>query len=170
MKHYNIEHWQKLLANDLEDDICREMQQHLLDCEECLGIYLSLIPDNSGETGECINITNVPSPNFTERVMERVNLESRIQHQKDMRRNRVNAIICYISAASITLFLVSGGIFNHIFNTLGPGGVGLAGGQMRNESIFLSGWTDKLTASTSSLLRGEQARRYLDRFMKNDNK
>jgi hypothetical protein len=168
--HYDVRHIKKLVNEEFNNEILKlEIHQHLLECEECLSLYLSLMENKYIETDIETNIeTNIesnieteeisevqrPTPNFTDKVMQSVNSEcQRISKGKKRNRN-VTTLLYYTSAAAITLLLMSSGAFDLLKSSLEQTEVHITNAQERTkkDNIFVSGWTNQLTEKTSELV------------------
>lgn len=149
MKHYSKIEWSNLLSGVVNDDVQNEMHEHLLECEECLNIYMSLI-----DIGQENYSDNPLSSDFTDRVMNSIHVENKrlltIKKQKTFN----NLIICYVSAACITLFFMSSGIFGFLSRKIPETTTKFSTIRSESSNILFSGWTDKLVDKTSSLLNG----------------
>jgi hypothetical protein len=92
--------------------------------------------------------------NFTELVINKLKLEdSRISTTK--KKNYVsNILIYYISAACITLFLMSQGVFHALTSNVPAASSIFTNKTLKSEKLLTNGWTDQLTQKTSLFLNG----------------
>lgn len=90
------------------------MEEHLLLCDSCMSTYLSIIEEDNANK-------SVPmlSKNFTNRVMEAINIPAK--KNKEVLTSRVTILISYCAAASMALFFWSGGYFESLAGGLTKG-------------------------------------------------
>jgi predicted anti-sigma-YlaC factor YlaD len=149
--HYSLIEWRAYRDNLVDDNESEKMQNHLLGCDECMENYLTLM--------EAFEETAQHSPvldGFTERVMEIIYEENRYERAFRLKNARARLITYYVSAACVTLLLVSSGVFTLMFNGFAKFDTQISMVSSRTESIFTSGWTDKLVDSTSEILNISQ--------------
>lgn len=146
MRHYSKAEWLWFVNTDSDTLLYEEMQEHMQNCDECMNLYLELI--------EGITRSEVPvTEDFTDRVMEAVHREKVEAAKKRLNQNRINTLIYYVSAASLTLFLMGTGTFHDIYKSFAS----VEKYTLENpqkQSLFMSGWTSKLTYETSKILSG----------------
>jgi hypothetical protein len=149
MKHYGIDEWKEFKENNLSMDLINEMQIHLLECDDCMNLYLESIDDDYIR-----DVSKDLPDDFTECVTNKIKLEdSRIITAK--KKNYIsNIMICYISAACITLFLMSQGFFHTLTSNVPYASSILKNNTLKSEKFLTSGWTDHLTRNTSLFLNG----------------
>jgi hypothetical protein len=146
MRHYSKAEWLWFINNDSGTVLHEEMQEHLLVCDECMMLYLELI--------DKINMEEVPATeDFTDKVMELVHREKVEAAKRRLNQKRVNTLIYYVSAASLTLLLTGVGTFQDIYKGLSSVEK-QAFETPQKQSLFMSGWTDRLTDETSKFLSG----------------
>lgn len=144
MRHYSKIEWQQFINNHLDALLELEMQEHLLTCEDCRAIYLELID-------ESIDTEVTVSAGFTDRLMESIHKENAETAQRKHKQGRRNMLIYYTSAACITLFLMSSGAFQSMYQGITSSDKYVLG-TLQKQSLFQSGWTNKLTDKTSKLI------------------
>lgn len=112
--HYIRQQWSEYLLGKTEVGVQGAMEDHLYGCEVCLSLYLELVDQQE---------TMQLSAEFTDQVMERlalagneisVGIES-ISSKIDVASRRPKLWLHYTVAASITLILVSSGLFQQLF-------------------------------------------------------
>lgn len=108
MRHYCKEEWNNYIDNSCEEGIFVQMEEHLMTCEVCLKQYVESLEEN-----EIKKKTIVPI-NFVKEVMTKMN--GTLENSK--LKNKRKIFISYASAASITLFLMSSGIFTKMSTTI----------------------------------------------------
>lgn len=145
MSHYTRSEFQKFIEDDnIEPLIQADIAAHLLSCDECMDEYMSLL---DAYFGTVLSIND----EFTDTVMKEVrkyNLEVLKSKEKT---KKVNDIIYYISAACITLVLMTTGTFT-IFNNGLISADKYAIHTKQKGPNFTNGWTDKLTEATSQFI------------------
>lgn len=149
MKHYSSIEWLNLFSDVVNEEVEGEMHEHLLECEECLNIYVSLI-ENTEET----HFNSPLSLDFTDRVMNTIHEENRKLQAIKKRKTFNNLIICYVSAACITLFFMSSGIFDFLSKKIPETSTKFSTTLSGNSNVLFSGWTDKLVDETSNIVNG----------------
>jgi hypothetical protein len=144
MMHYSKVQWQLFVNNEVKEELQEEMQQHLLECDDCMSIYANLIEESSD-----IEVS-IPE-DFTDNIMRQISSENMKRTKKRLNQKRINLFIYYVSAASITLFLTTSGVFQGLYEGFSQGAK-YAETTTEKQSIFISGWTSKLTDETSKLV------------------
>ena len=144
MMHYSIDEWYQFKTGTLNSDDIEKMQTHLLECSDCMDLYLSTID----EQDELNAFESLPA-DFADTLMDRIKLEdSRINTTKK-RTYFTNIMIYYVSAACVTLLLMSNGVFRSLFNNM-PGNSSIIKNNIsKSESFLTNGWTDQLANKTS---------------------
>ncbi|MDF2672821.1 MAG: hypothetical protein K0R09_1086 [Clostridiales bacterium] len=149
MKHYSSIEWLNLLSGVVNEEVECELHEHLLECEECLNIYVSLI-ENAEET----HLNSPLSLDFTDRVMNTIHEENRKLQAIKKRKTFNNLIICYVSAACITLFFMSSGIFDFLSKKIPESSTKFSTTHLGSSNLLSNGWTDRLVDKTSSFVNG----------------
>lgn len=109
--HYGADEWLAYKSRTISTDKAAEMETHLYICESCQEIYLDLIDQPDLDQAQQF----IP-PNFTEKLIGSLNIRS----SEDMIKfplkkpalNRKCIFVYYVTAAVITLALMSGGVFD----------------------------------------------------------
>lgn len=142
MNHYSLKEWSNFLNGTIDATERTSMEDHLLECDTCSEIYLSLFEDET-----IIENSMNLSSDFTENIMCVIH-ESNAKLRKIKNKNALNnMLIYYAAAACLTLFLTSQGVFNYFFEiTKSPVS------NSKNIAFIQSGWTDRLADYTSSIL------------------
>jgi anti-sigma factor RsiW len=102
MVHYKSGEWRSYRQDQVSTKQRRQMERHLAKCEQCLRTYLAAIDDTETTAAERLLPTD-----FCARVLERTGLLKRKTQQTQQRR----ILLQYAAAASITLALTAGGLF-----------------------------------------------------------
>ena len=183
-EHYEQVLWEMLIENDLEEKMQLEMQEHLLKCGKCFEKYILLMESKCSEGESEFSVEskyqNMKNPlhssledkveslaGFTNKTMERIDKECKRNTLRNQRNNRWTLLAYYSSAAVITLLLMSGGMFNIIFETINntETQVATAQSQLSQNSIFTNGWTDRLTEGTSGLINGVRQESFINKLL-----
>lgn len=146
MEHYNELQWKLFSENLIDESQQLEMQNHLLECQQCLELYLDAIEEKS------MLEPSIISKDFTEKVMKEVTVENRKRTRETFKKKRKNIIACYFAASFITIFFMWSGVFQRVVDTSPRASGEIASANLKKNTIFVSGWTDKLTEGTSSLV------------------
>lgn len=105
MACYDVGAWRLYRQGRVEPERRRLMEKHLRRCTKCLETYTSVIEAHEAELGELLL-----RPGFNDRVVRLVRAGRRRQLKTRRRRLLVN----YVTAASLTLALMAGGVFDKV--------------------------------------------------------
>ena len=110
--HFSTDEWLTFKRKNIDAAIYAEMEIHLQFCESCQEFYLGLIEQSDLELAQ----TAIPL-DFTDALLNRVNKQPSAPiiikfPTKKVRLNRKNIFAYYVSAAVLTLALMSGGVFD----------------------------------------------------------
>jgi hypothetical protein len=108
--------------------------------------YLDLIDESPFEDETVLE-------GFTERVMKQIHMENVKTEGQKLKQKRINIIIYYVSAASITLFLMNAGVFDSIYQSFTSEKSQVSEASQK-QSLFTNGWTSRLTEDTSKFING----------------
>lgn len=113
MKHYDLVEWKLFKENLLQDQIYKEMEEHLISCHECMEAFLALIDDKEIEMAEAI----VPE-DFTKNVMK--NIENIRPIKKNQRKKKTynDFFIYYAAVASVAIILTASGFFGKMVDSI----------------------------------------------------
>lgn len=111
-KHFSNDEWQAFKQKTIEPEICVEMEAHLQFCESCQEFYLSLIEQSDLELAQ----SAIPL-DFTDSLLKQIEKQPNNSiiikfPAKQSRLNRKNIFAYYVSAAVLTMALMSGGVFD----------------------------------------------------------
>lgn len=146
LRHYSKAEWQLYINKEYDDLSRQEMQNHLLSCDACMTLYLDLIDEAPIENDTVLD-------GFTDRVMEQIHMENVKSEGQKLKQKRINMFIYYVSAASITLFLMNAGVFESIYQSFASEKKYLSETSQK-KSLFTNGWTSRLTEDTSKFING----------------
>ncbi len=141
MTHYQKEDWHLYRDNELHSTRRSQMEAHLLKCDLCLETYLSAV----GEQEEREAGLLLPD-DFTSKVVQNVMVRSK----KKRRRERSRLMIHYVAAASITLMLMAGGMFDMIAREVPAVLRESSSFSQALDSVTSQGWSDQLVKATST--------------------
>jgi len=126
---YPAKTWQSYRDGSLTAEESAGLEEHLLDCEQCLETYLELVQQGSDRLEPGL------SPDFTERLLAIIKPEEQRKEPErgvKERNSRATLLIGYCAAACIALFFWMGGYFD-----------GISGG-LAKQGIIQRGWTEKV--------------------------
>ena len=108
MKHYDSIEWMLYKKDLVSEQIKEEMNEHLILCDECMDIFLSLI-----EEEEILDAEKFIKEDFTEKV---INKTKKIKLMKLKKKKKVmnDFFIFYTAVASVTVILTAGGFFGNL--------------------------------------------------------
>ncbi|UCZ53526.1 zf-HC2 domain-containing protein [Bacillus shivajii] len=113
MKHRSKGEWLKFVNGELPDETRQEFEDHLFTCDACMNLYIEAIEESS---------RNLPSVNnekaFTDSVMSKVETDfsssNVTEQEKTNRPFYQKTAFHYVVAASLTIVLMSSGVFQSI--------------------------------------------------------
>jgi hypothetical protein len=146
MRHYSKAEWMWFINSNSHTSLHQDMQEHMLICDDCMAIYSELVDEIDIEEG-------VISEDFTDRLIEMVHKDKAESSQAKLKQKRINTMVYYISAASITLFLMRAGAFQDIYRSFSTERK-YTSESSQKQSLFVSGWTSTLTDVTSNIING----------------
>lgn len=148
MKHFTRQEWSAFAKGQMEETKNSEMEDHLLECNSCLEVYLSFISgEDEARSKDGLSFL------FTENVMKSINdLEAKRRKKSNKKRD----IFYYSAAACLTLFFTAAGIFQGFAEIIPE----VARTETRMERIFeiqeqriiRFGWSDKLMDNTLTFI------------------
>lgn len=110
MRHYSESQWlayKNHMINRLES---ANMEDHLLECDECLSLFLSL----ADELDEA-RANKVIPPNFSRNTMAFIHQNQTRQSGTMRSRDKIKRLLAYyVVASAVTLMLVSSGFFEKV--------------------------------------------------------
>jgi hypothetical protein len=136
VSHYTNKEWKAFISESLQLSEQSAMEQHLYDCDACLADYLQI--------NEQSFVIDVPdsSPDQINALLDAMNIESQTDKQKIKLINK--PIWQYVIAASLTIALMSSGVFHQVTGVWKQAESGLS---KKPESL-----TESLMNKTLSLL------------------
>lgn len=116
MRHFSHDEWWFLKEGLCSEKIESDMKEHLVYCDRCRKLFLSLISgEDVGKGAELV------SPNFSNLVMAKINVkdkENRAIKKKNQSRPKKNTPVYFAVAAAITFILMGGGFFQSLVQSV----------------------------------------------------
>ena len=114
MKHFDVQEWLLFNHGEADEEKGRLMEEHLVVCKDCMRIFLDGIDELEINRARAV----IP-PDFTTRTIELVQAQKEIpkyfkrpgQFYRHRNRWRRRLFSYYVAAASVTLMLMGGGVF-----------------------------------------------------------
>lgn len=156
MIHYDTVEWKLFKEELLDKNIKKDMEDHLLECDHCMEIFLTLIDE------ELENVAKL-SEEFTENVMgqirkrmsidkknEKLNMIKKVQKKK----NTYNELLVYyVAVASVAIFLTGSGFFTSIVSQAPDFGGKIIDSKIEVKTDIVYNFSKSITNSTSSFVR-----------------
>lgn len=150
MKHYDYVEWVLYKNKLLDDEIYKEMEEHLLQCNDCMDIFLSLIDEIDLENAKTI----IPI-DFTDKVIK--NIKNIRPITKPIRKKKANNFFMYyVAVASITILLTAGGFFEKMIDTVPHISVDLSEEANKINTNAIYNFSEKITSKTSKFINNFQ--------------
>lgn len=112
MKHYLESQWLAFKNQSVNESESELMENHLLECDDCLNLFLSLTDELDAARADRI----IP-PDFSRSTMARLQGQIKPQPGYMRSRNKIKRLLSYYVAASVvTLVLAGGGFFDKVAN------------------------------------------------------
>lgn len=107
MKHYPESEWLAFKHHEIEKTQAAAMEDHLLQCDHCLNLFLSLTGDL-----EIARAESMVPPGFSITTMAAVKQGNIPRREKVRSRDRIKRLFYYyVAASAVTLFLAGSGFF-----------------------------------------------------------
>lgn len=142
MDHYDNVEWTLYRKDLLHKKIKEEMEDHLLECDHCMNIFLSIIDEELEDTPKV-------SKDFTDNVMMKINTKVKTNKKKNI-YNEV--LVYYMAVASVAIFLTGSGFFHTIANRTPEFGAKLIASkkEVRVDSVY--NFSQNITDATASFV------------------
>ena len=152
MSHFSQREWKDYRESRLTEDEITLMEDHLLECEQCLEIFLASIDDE-----ETAISAGQLSPDFADTVIAKTKTVQRPNFilPRRARRSVSNLFMYYVAASMVTLMLMSVGVFQNMMDIV-PEFNAAAGHRKSQYSVNLD-WPDKVTNSAHRWLQKIEA-------------
>lgn len=110
MKHYSESQWLAFKHQMIKKPESANMENHLLECDECLNLFLSLTDEL-----DAARVNNVIPPNFSRNTMAFIHQNHIRQSGAVRSRDKLKRLLAYyVAASAVTLMLVSNGFFEKV--------------------------------------------------------
>ncbi|MCY6369910.1 hypothetical protein [Clostridium ganghwense] len=146
MKHHGEEKWELYLKDSLDEEVKIDMEEHLLNSDECLESYLSVVEASIENEQD-----NELSPDFVDNVMNIIEDNKKNSKKNKKTNKKTNILIYYTSVASITIFFLLTGVFDGMYKGVSKG-ITVTGAYKEETKIIQYGWSNKLVDKTSIFL------------------
>lgn len=156
MKHYDYVEWVLYKNNLLDDEIHEKMEEHLLLCDECMEIFLSLIDEKDIEMAEAF----IPE-DFTDKVLgsiKNITPIKRTVKKKTKKKVSNDFFIYYASVASVAIILTAGGFFGKVVDTVPQIVSNVSMEESRFKANRIYDITEEITNRTSKFINNFQFR------------
>lgn len=143
MNHFKKEEWILFVKDLINDNKKIKMEDHLLECDECLNLYLQAV-----EEIEIPNTKDLLNHELIENVINEI--------KKETKPTNISKLLTYYTcAACITLVLISSGFFDFVKNELfryTDSAMTIASSQLVYKKYIDSNISEKLVDKTSNVL------------------
>jgi len=151
--HFSPDEWQDYKRNTIEPELTAEIEAHLALCENCREYFLNLIDETDFEKTQ----DKIPL-DFTDTLINKINqrtptvIPDKIKPTK-RKLNRRDIFAYYVTAAVITLALMSGGVFDSmVAKSMHLSQVCMLKSQ-RIESTVNKDWDRQLMENSTKMIR-----------------
>lgn len=112
MTHYDIVEWQLFKEDLIHEKIREDMEDHLLECTDCMDIFLALVDKETSDEARV-------SEKFTDNVIKGIPSNTQIyRNNKSKKGFKINLynelLVYYMAVASVAIFLMGSGFFSTI--------------------------------------------------------
>jgi len=139
MNHYSNEKWTFYKQGILSSEESRKMEDHLLECDQCLEIFLSLVDNDEIQVA-----SELISAEFEDTVMGSVNKKPKIKNK--------NLFTYYVAAALVTLILTSSGFFETLITTVPYASQTAVVQKNFRQENFIMNFSEKVVNKTSNFI------------------
>jgi len=147
MRHYNEEELIFYSEACVDENLEKDIEEHLLMCEECRDKYMQIV--------ECYHMNDMEnsiSLEFTDNVMK--SIKSEPVRNKVIKKKKVvpEVFVYYVAAACITLLFSFSGVFDSLAGGFSCMTASIAQTPVTIEKNVSNGWTERLTKDTSIMI------------------
>lgn len=146
MGHYNEEELILYSEGCIDERLEKEIEEHLLVCEECRDKYIQIV--------ECYHMdgieNQIPSE-FTDNVMKKIKTTG-VRRKNKKKRVAPEVFLYYVAAACITLIFSYNGVLDSLVSGFYDMTISIAKTPVSIEQRMPNGWTERLTEDTSTLI------------------
>lgn len=147
MRHYNEEELILYSEACIDEKLEREIEEHLLICDECRDRYIQIV--------ECYHMSdceNQISLEFTDNVMKSIRTDNSRSKTKKKKRVAPEVFFYYVVAACITLLFSYNGSLDSLVSAFSEITTSIARTPASIEQRVSDGWTERLVDDTSTLV------------------
>lgn len=149
MKHYDLVEWKLFKEDLLQDGLHKEMEEHLINCDECMELFLSLIDDEEIKNAETI----VPK-DFTLNVMKSVsNIRPIEKKQKKVKKSYSDFFIYYVAVAAVAIILTASGVFGKMVDSIPQIAANVYMEETGLKSSVIYDFSKKITEKTNGFVK-----------------
>jgi hypothetical protein len=110
MKHYSESEWLTFKHHLAEKPEAEKMENHLLNCDHCLNLFLTLTDE-----AESARVEIIIPPDFSRHTMAFIHRHQTPQPRTVSGRDKIKRLLSYyVAAAMVTIVLMSGGFFETV--------------------------------------------------------
>jgi len=140
LRHFDLNEWKKYINEQFDEEMKRQMEEHLVTCDLCLEIYVALCEEQNNDSVIVQNQTD-----FSDRILQKI----RFAKKKETKRKK--EIINYFIAASLTLLITVSAPFEMLYQKTKQvvsdnSNIGFM------EKMFINGWSENLTNGTKNII------------------
>lgn len=119
MRHYDEVEWKLYKKDILNEQMHREMEEHLFHCDDCRDIFLSLIDDEEIEKAGTF-ISNDFQENLMKNIQKIKYATIPIDRDKYKKKKKFynEMLLYYTAVASVAIFLTGAGVFNSVVDKI----------------------------------------------------
>jgi len=117
MSHYQMEQWKAYVNDDLDEKVREVYEEHLYSCDQCLDLYFQVVAEQEEHLPVLSN-----EADFTNMIMARIEEGNKSERQQSKVKKvplYQKAIFHYTLAASMTILLMTTGVFQSITSYVG---------------------------------------------------
>lgn len=163
MKHFDVQEWLLFHQGEAGEEQECLMEEHLVICEDCMQIFLDGIDEIEINRARAI----IP-PDFTIRTIELV--QEQRERPKDLKqpgqgnqhrdRWRRRLFSYYVAAASVTLMLMSGGVFQSAIHQVSNISIPYSVEMADKKNNFIFNWPTQLREKTTGWIGSIELKNY----------
>lgn len=154
MRHYDYVEWVLYKNNLIDDELHKKMEEHLLLCDECMEIFLSLIDEEDMEKAGAF----IPE-DFTDKVLDSIKNITPIKksiNKTTKKKIPKDFFIYYAAVASVAIILTAGGFFGKMVDTVPQLVANVSIEESRFKANRIYDFTEEITNKTSMFINNFQ--------------
>lgn len=148
MEHFNREEWHLYKKGRYPAEKLEIMRDHLAQCDQCLDVFLSLI-----DADEISRAERSISPDFTQRLMDRVEKEGQPSLADKKQRffyPGQNIFAYYAAAAVVTLIFMGSGVFHNLAQDMPQVAINTVSQERMQDRDVYQNWSDRIVERTAA--------------------